>query len=553
MVSRNKALIHERAEHIRHWLTNKGNSLGRDAEHVAERLDALLRENKTSARALAARMSRVTENAGVQSVYRLTLPERLEGEERDKRAMKLTRKGASYYEAACRAAALLAQPEDEILIRLFKNTCADGVSARAFDASESFLRARFWRVISQRVKALAEVLDLNGYFRELAMNGLMRDLQETGIVFKQGDLVAQQSLDEAALPVVDALKHANVVNYPFQGLVPSIVLYRIRVADPVDAVLHLVPDDNGRGAIKVRCCVDWYQDVRLCIAPERPTGGAALCFERAWRRTLSVLGDDHNDGPHHEHTIAFADPYTPLDFRSQRECFLMNGYRQYGELRSADNKYWLAETLPWEADRVPDELPDECRDNESVIFSELNDAQLEHLFLQLPAICSHRLECVAFHPGDDSTAHSLFPAGTLAAAFERDIYDCREGAGIFGELERSIKAHVEGLRRWKADRDAHIEQRQEHALESMASLPTPRAQAEALLGALAIPVREWRRALGLTQAQAARILGVSKRAFTYYEHDELSVPRPVRLAMVLYHWWPDAARELVKTETEELG
>jgi len=40
----------------------------------------------------------------------------------------------------------------------------------------------------------------------------------------------------------------------------------------------------------------------------------------------------------------------------------------------------------------------------------------------------------------------------------------------------------------------------------------------------------WRDSLGLSQRDAARKLGLSLRAYTYYEHGERRVPTPVLLA-----------------------
>lgn len=51
----------------------------------------------------------------------------------------------------------------------------------------------------------------------------------------------------------------------------------------------------------------------------------------------------------------------------------------------------------------------------------------------------------------------------------------------------------------------------------------------------------WRKRLGLTQKQAASVLGVSLRMLVYYEHGDKMIPKTVRLATV------GAEQELART------
>lgn len=59
----------------------------------------------------------------------------------------------------------------------------------------------------------------------------------------------------------------------------------------------------------------------------------------------------------------------------------------------------------------------------------------------------------------------------------------------------------------------------------------------------------WRETLALTQRKAAKKLGLSLRAYTYYEHGERHIPIPVLLACQYMITYPRAALRTSKLLT----
>lgn len=549
-----------RQESIRQWLTdNRGRRRVLPPEQaliIAERIGRLLDELPPTKECMRSRIAaeafNLDEHSANSKLRHYATPRGWSGQGRGSHPRKASRAPDLYQRLLAVIAKRMSCDIADLLVRVFESTVADSFQG---DHSWFVEAARtFEHMLDELAGRVSRRLRLGEYCRTVATYGVIRDLKAKDIAFHRdyGDDLSSPQMDlvEALLPITDGMKsdpHYGIgLPYVFQGRLPTVLLYRIRVSHPVPVDLKLKSSQPGSELCAIesrRGSSLCFWEVRLGVGPRNNSLQNSMFFELASVSLIKVHGPcgSQINGPELRPALAYE--LAGAAWPSEELQFYRGETVLWGEVRDASTG---EDHTDVEQDAgSPFDLDWPFCIDEINYISATPESCWRYL-AEWPARYEERIE---YHELDPLTharpIGGYFPPGTPGQELERQLLKCAQSGGT---IEEKLYESGEALRRALI---AVRKERQDLAKEEKRKeQSTP--YTEFANEYLALDPRVWRERLGMTQKEAARMLQVDARSLSDYERHTRSLPHITRLAMLFCQLHPEIAQSLAQ-RLEESG
>lgn len=440
------------------------------------------------------------------------------------------------------------RPFEELALEVFGTV---EVVRQAIDTYGSELAARrFVRLLDQLAERLAYTYRLTDYYRAVMTNGVVRDLVHDVPRFDPklgGDLVSPWcDCVEAALPVTDALDDDSndllELPAPFQGRLPAVPLYRLRVTRPAEVVLNLLDSDGASNLPQhLRGWVVYHWELRLCVGPRNNGASSAMFFEAAPLCLIHLRDPRLPSSPQHDGASWILCPKQMYEIpgRGWPESTLILCHGKHilsGEVIDATTGERFDDSRINVGDLLDVPLPISL---DAVGYTVAGPTNSWHFLVQLPESYEERIERLYPSRGEKTPPMGgYFPTSTLGEWLERQLR--QEGSVLEQELGETCEALGDAMKTLREERWAA-------AALDQTKVTEPALGESELTEYLAMDARSWREKLGLSQKEAAAVLGIVPRSLRNYEHDDRDLPHALRLAMLFCWLHPDLAQRLTQS------